>query len=353
MKLKSFFLVVALMACYVCEVKAQASKSGDFEFAVQVIENDYAGFSSKVTEQKQIEYDKLKLSLRTAISKGENENDCIGRYISWFNDAHLYYQTSQLDKGKNYNYVPATIAKKVDAHTFLIRVSSFGAGEEQSVANMVEQYKTSGCENLIIDIRCNGGGVDDAFLPLIDLIYTHKGVLDGVEWLSSKNNIKAFKESISKMSNEGIRAYYNKICEKMELHPGKFVDDGKPSMEFIRNVVSELPSKVAIVIDGNVASSAEQFVIHAKACCDKVMIYGKDNTMGVLDFSNRISINLPNSNAELYYPISRSKRLPDRGIDETGIEPDVRITLPYPETVDTEIDQWMTWISKDMIGKQF
>jgi len=349
MKLKFFSLLVAFTTCYLGEVNAQASRGGDFDFAVQVVENDYAGYSSKVTDKNRAEYEKLKTSLREAISKGKDEDNCIGRYISWFNDGHLHYPTSSVNKGKSYNYTSDMISKKVDVHTFMIRVPDFDADKKSAIIEMVEQYKKSGCENLVIDIRSNGGGQDSTFDSLLALIYTHKGVVDGVEWLSTKNNINSFKNIVSKIDDERVRKYYNRICERLELHVGEFVDNSQSTQEIVCDEIPDLPRKVAIVIDGNVVSSGEQFVLNAKACSDKVTVYGKDNTMGVLDFSNKVQVNLPNSKMTLYYPISRSKRLPDRGIDEKGIAPDVRITLPNPKTVGSEIDPWITWISNDMM----
>ncbi len=349
MKFKLFYLVVFWGVCYIPKINAQATKGTDFDFAVQVVENDYAGFSSKVTEKNRAEYDKLKLSIQEAISKGKNEDECIGRYISWFNDAHLRYPIGvKQNKGKTYNYQPDFLAKKIDSSTFIIRIPDFDESRKADIANMVEEYKKSNCKNIIIDIRGNGGGMDFTFDSLLGLIYTHKGVIEGIEWLSSKNNINAFKEFTSKLENEKVRAYYNGICQKMEAHLNEFVNDGKSAMEITSTKVSELPRKVAIIIDGNVASSAEQFVLNAKACSDKVTLYGKDNTMGVLDFSNLNSINMPNSKMTLYYPMSRSKRLPDKGIDETGIKPDIRIKLSNPKTLGTKIDQWTIWISKEM-----
>ncbi|WP_353334267.1 S41 family peptidase [Bacteroides sedimenti] len=348
MKLKLFFVFIALSLFYFCEVKAQASKGEDFEFAVQVIEADYAGYPSKVTEKNRAEYEKFKSSLRARISEGKDEDACIGRYVAWFNDGHLRYPTSSLKKGKRYEYVPEMVAKKVDDRTFMMRIPDFDESNMQPIADMVEQYKKSGCENLIIDIRSNGGGSDSTFGPLGDLIYTHKGVVDGVEWWASKNNINSFKKVVQGIKNEKSRAYYNGICKQLELHVGEFVVNGKPTLDIVSDTVYDFPRKIAIVIDGSVASSGEEFVLISKACSNKVTVYGKDNTMGVLDFSNVMSVNLPNSKMTLYYPISRSKRLPDRGIDETGIAPDVRITLPDPKKLGTEIDPWMIWISENM-----
>lgn len=46
--------------------------------------------------------------------------------------------------------------------------------------------------------------------------------------------------------------------------------------------------------------------------------------------------------------MTRSSRLPDEGIDETGIAPDVRISLPLPKVLSDNVDEWVLWIAEDM-----
>ena len=46
-----------------------------------------------------------------------------------------------------------------------------------------------------------------------------------------------------------------------------------------------------------------------------------------------------------------SHRLPDRGIDKTGIAPDVRLDLPYPTELTDNIDEWVLWIAQDLKKK--
>ena len=57
-------------------------------------------------------------------------------------------------------YSPKSMTARVDNNTFLIRFPSC-AGKEPSlkwIENSVKEYLSSGCENLILDIRGNGGG---------------------------------------------------------------------------------------------------------------------------------------------------------------------------------------------------
>ena len=43
-----------------------------------------------------------------------------------------------------------------------------------------------------------------------------------------------------------------------------------------------------------------------------------------------------------------SRRLPNQGIDETGIAPDVRITLPLPKKLTDNVDEWILWVASEM-----
>ena len=46
--------------------------------------------------------------------------------------------------------------------------------------------------------------------------------------------------------------------------------------------------------------------------------------------------------------MTRSYRLPDRGIDPTGIAPDVRIPLPLPDVLTDNVDEWTKWVAADL-----
>lgn len=97
------------------------------------------------------------------------------------------------------------------------------------------------------------------------------------------------------------------------------------------DTIYSLPIKAAIIIDSNVASSGEQMILDIKGCSSRTMIYGKGNTLGCLDYSNIRMADIRGCGITTYVPMTRSSRLPDNGIDDTGIAPDVRISLPLPK----------------------
>ena len=44
-------------------------------------------------------------------------------------------------------------------------------------------------------------------------------------------------------------------------------------------------------------------------------------------------------------------RLPDHGIDKTGIAPDVRMDIPYPTKLTDNVDEWVLWVAEDLKKK--
>jgi C-terminal processing protease CtpA/Prc len=118
----------------------------------------------------------------------------------------------------------------------------------------------------------------------------------------------------------------------MKQHPNQFVNpSGKDNIETKLDRVYQYPLKVAILIDRNTASSAESFLLRAIQS-KKVKIYG-ENSAGMLDYSNGQFFDIPCEDFNLIIPIARSKRLPEKPIDNIGITPNVQIDPNLPEKV--------------------
>lgn len=98
------------------------------------------------------------------------------------------------------------------------------------------------------------------------------------------------------------------------------------------------------------ASSGEQLVLEIRACSRRTTVYGQDNTLGCLDYSNCEILYFPRDTAALDDRARhRSKRIPaGRGIDREGIAPDVRIPLPLPATLADNVDPWVEWVAGEL-----
>ena len=117
------------------------------------------------------------------------------------------------------------------------------------------------------------------------------------------------------------------------------------------NEVDKSVKKAAIIIDNVVASSGEAMVMEIKATSYRTTVYGCDNTSGCLDFSNLSYFQFKHFNCYFGVPTSRRIGLPETGIDDTGIAPDVRIPLPLPSKLTDNIDEWVIWVANQLETK--
>ena len=353
----TILLTIAISANGQETKKDQAISLGlkDYEGAVYEVENNYAGFSSKTSSPVKLEeYLKLKEKLHKDILNGREGADAVGELYGWFGDYHL--RTALAEHGKYRKtrkeyvsttkgmreYNPQAIALKVDNETFLIRFPSCeGDPSLEWVNESIEAYKKSQCKYLIIDIRGNGGGQDTYYKPYLKLLYDRESMSKGVEIRNSKDNISYVKTQVERLP------WLQEVVSNAENSNEDFI----PLVEdhIIKyDTINSLPIKAAIIIDSNVASSGEQMILDIKGCSSRTIVYGKGNTLGCLDYSNTRRADMRGCGITTYVPMTRSSRLPDNGIDETGIAPDVRISLPLPKKLTNNIDDWVLWVAKEL-----
>ncbi len=333
----------------------------DFEFALHELESSYAGFETKITEANRQQYDSIVATLRNQIETQKRPGyDAVLYLYSWFDDGHLgldmgnyretYKYMSERRKFHPYQminpYSPEPIAKPVTSKTFLMRLPGF---DEETVSvewvkNAIGDFNTSSCENLIIDVRYNGGGDERIWHPLLPLLYDHSGTTKSVEFRMSDNNIEFLRQAASEYPEaQMILDKYN------DTHAQYVLLTDREDIEIeVPNYSGKKPRKVAFIIDANNGSATEELLIQAKAISDRTTIYGKENTGGCLDYSSVRETSLPNSKYLIYIPTARTCRLPDKGIDKTGIAPDVTIPINYPGSLTDNIDEWTLWIANEL-----
>lgn len=310
--------------------------ASDFDHAVDVVERAYAGFPDK-TAGRTAEYAALKERLRSQVAGDRDVYDAIAEYAGWFDDSHLIvsgvekYRPKSLRRSVDYAarmkcYDPRFVHFPVDGDTYLIRFPSCRTDEASmaAVRSAVGAYRTSGCANLIIDIRGNRGGNDDAYEPLLRLLYDHEGELDNMEYRVSEVAVAHVREFAgdTPRGREKIR--------RMERCPaGTFLSPERKTYRIRYDSVSPLPRRAALLIDGNVASVAEQLVLEARACSRCTTVYGQDNTLGCLDYSNCEILYFPRDTARwICVPVTRSLRA--AGSTPTASLPTCAFRCPCP-----------------------
>lgn len=247
------------------------------------------------------------------------------------------------------------VALALTDSTFYLRLPSF---YDKEVENLVKKHwnEITSRPNLVIDIRNNGGGLDQYYTILLDLIYTKPYQSKGVEWLASEGNIEVFEDALKtgdiRNGDEGIK-WTKTLLNEMKSHKDEFVVHplmGK-DVEIKKDTIYKFPKKVGIIINEHNASSAEQFILSAKNS-DKVILFGNENTAGVLDYSNAIEFNFPSGKHTLIYPMTRSRRLPENPIDNIGIAPDVFIPLNKTTQLFDRLDEWVYFVKNYLEYKQ-
>lgn len=321
----------------------------NFDMGVEFVENVYSGFDHKVTDKTISSYEFTKDSLRTAIKEGTSSfEDIFGCYLAWFRDYHLHdycgaqkkYMPGPIDYSKLMEYKPTDTFCKVDDTSFLIRYTScvYTKNRARWIKKAIRAFKKSKCENLILDIRGNKGGQTGTSDAFIKLLYNHDGYYNGTVIRNTPTNIGILRE---KMRHD---KYWQKNLDVCERSEEKYPTLSKPFLVHY-NKISALPIKAAIIVDNLTGSCAEELILILKRVSDRVVIFGKDSTLGCLDYTNFVPFPLPKSNYQFKIPLTHTLGLPETGIDATGIVPDVMIDCEYPTSLTDNVDAWVLWVA--------
>lgn len=231
-------------------------------------------------------------------------------------------------------YYEAILAEKpflkvMNATTLLLRIPSFNGALKKEIDSVIiaNKAKIENTENLIIDIRNNGGGSDISYAEIIPYLYTNPIRSIRTQFYSTPLNNQRMLFLYENYEKYGIskedRAFLKKSYDKLNGKLGQFVslqeDDSTVGIEKLDKIYP-YPKNVGIIINKGNGSTAEEFLLAAKQS-KKVKLFGT-TTAGVLDVSNMYFVNSPCNEIKLGYSLSKSFRIPDMAIDEKGIQPD-------------------------------
>ena len=230
---------------------------------------------------------------------------------------------------------------KLSEKTILLRIPSFDEFYKSDIDSLLASNHEliTATENLIIDIRNNGGGSDNSYDKVVPLLYTNPIRITNLEFLSTPLNNKRMEEYLSIPNlSERSKQQVNDALQKLNANIGKFVNLGDSKTTDIQEMdtIMPLPKQVAIMINQLNGSTAEQFLLAAKQS-KKVKLFGV-TTMGVLDISNMYFVDSPSNEFTLGYCLSKSLRIPDMAIDNIGIQPDYFIDRSIPD------ENWLEFV---------
>lgn len=251
------------------------------------------------------------------------------------------------ETGKHESYTKMVMAyapylERISAKTLYMYIPSFEGEHKPLIDSLLTASKglLAQTENLIIDIRNNGGGNDDSYENIIPYLYTNPIRIVGLEFYSTPLNNQRMEGYLSMQGlSEKSRKDVNEALAKLNSNLGKFVslDPERVSVEK-RDSVLPFPKNVAVIINGKDGSTSEQFLLAAKQS-KKTKLFGA-TTMGVLDISNMHFVETPDKQFGLGYCLSKSYRIPDMAIDGKGIQPDYYLDKTIPD------EEWVPYVQQ-------
>jgi len=236
--------------------------------------------------------------------------------------------------------------EKLNETTLYMRIPSFKNRYKKLIDSVLNVNKKQllKTENLIIDIRNNGGGSDSSYEEITPYLYTNPIRMIDVEFLSTKLNNQRMLDFINEpkygFDDEG-KKWAKEAYDKLELELGKFVNLSEEVVSIKkRDTIYPFPKNIGVVINKGNASTAEEFLLEAKQS-KKVKLFGV-TTFGMLDISNMYFVESPCNEFKLGYSLSRSMRIPNHTIDDKGIQPDYYIDGSIPK------HKWIEFVNERM-----
>lgn len=233
--------------------------------------------------------------------------------------------------------------KPLTDKTSIIKIPSF---DYPFVAIINDMFKENlslieNSQNLIIDIRGNSGGTDNAYQILLPYIMTNPIRNMGVEYLATQTLVDGLSNYIATEKGKKEKEIEIKMVkswiERFEKNMGKFVNvsDSTFSIQKVE-LANKIPQNVVVLIDKRVGSSAENFVMKAKQS-KKVKVMGTV-TSGGLDYAAARFFKFGCPEYLLQLPTFRSLRLPDYPIDNIGLQPDIYLDKSVEDWVQFAVD---------------
>lgn len=214
----------------------------------------------------------------------------------------------------------------LDDNTMLFVIPTMNESYRKEFKKLIKsnKQKLKKTENLIIDVRNNGGGSDFTYFSLRPFIYTQAYTWHHTQNYSTKINNQKYHDLGSDKNYPALyRWYFKRKGKSLDKKLGQMVGKKGPGKSRLWKK-HKYPRNIAVLMNDGCASSCEQFVLFAQQST-KVTTMGT-NSGGVLDYGNLHSISFPEANWRLNYPTTRKSAIDyGLGIDGVGIEPDLRI----------------------------
>ncbi|QES89440.1 S41 family peptidase [Rhizosphaericola mali] len=347
------YIIASLFVLFSIDVFAQKCNcKEEFQWMKKTFEQNDAGFQYVFNKKGKEDYEKLNSKTLAALDTFTDPNTCAEIMLNWlhyFRNGHLGIRVNDSNTVKSGPRRNPTFSI-VDKNTILLTIPTFGGSYKKQIDSIIETNKSllSSKENLILDIRDNGGGSDISYEKIIPYLYTNPITNYRAQYYSTKLNNQRMLELANNYKKYGISEkmanQFRINYDTLNKHLGDYINLDKDSITIdTLNNILPFPKHVAILVNENNGSTAEEFLLTAKQS-QKVKLFGH-KTAGVLDFSNLWFTNSPSGIFKLTFALTKSYRIPDFTIDGQGILPDLPIGNSVPD------NQWIEYVVRILENK--
>lgn len=322
-------ILLSVFMSTACPAQDVARDLSDYDFVTRTVAQDYSGWSVKTEGPAGQAIAAAREAGRDTVAEGAPGalRAAVDGWLKRFRDGHLSADWRDAAASPD-RREDALGLVAVDDKTLLLRIPSFGIEHAERIRQIVDGNRERFAAHpfLVIDVRNNGGGGDDSFAPVIDLIYTRPITTVGTEFRSSPANIAAVRALAAQVAPQlpELAKRIGAAADRMAAVPGGWAPgDEAPFRITTRAAVMSSPAYVAVLVDG-AASAAENFLLAARQS-DKVTLMGARSSAGVVDYGDVLWREAPSGRFAIGVPVSRSLRVPHDPVDPHGIAPQVRV----------------------------
>lgn len=244
----------------------------------------------------------------------------------------------------NINKLLGFSVEKLTSKTTYIKLKGFDYPFVSRIKELIDANKAliEVSENLIIDLRDNGGGTTNAFEPLLPYIMTGKTRSMNNEFWISEFFISGLENYLKKLpddkKNQAEREDLSSRLEFYKKNRGKFVlnPGTKKAETHTFEPLIKSPAQIIFLVNNKVGSSAESLLMLAKQS-KKVKLMGTPS-QGLLDYANAYMSGYEYDGLPLIIPTYRSLRLPAYPVDNIGIQPDIFLDSSAGDWIQSAIE---------------
>lgn len=218
--------------------------------------------------------------------------------------------------------------RPLTAGTGYLRIPSFNGGLHAQLDSVYRLVAAAPPQNLLIDVRGNGGGPDGNVVGLVPFLYTAPFQDDQrEEYYATPDNVQRFADYYHRTQRDsagyGAAALWRlrtTLRWLQQAPPGHFLANPTATLKTFTGV-NKRPERVVILYDRGCASSCETLLFWAKHST-KTTLAG-ENSAGYVGYGNVFSVPTPCLGFEL---TSTTLRLPNQvPYEAVGVTPDVSL----------------------------